>query len=272
MDTIDELIHADGQVHPAELKFRGELAALLEEDLGVELLEDEANARTSAVGIGAKLVPASENHPFFDQFEHHYTADAGRLRQQVEADRKLIDQVITQLDKQRHAGAGKLTGKRTVAELRGTEPFLDGHVNVLSPKPGREYELTVVGDLHGCYSCLKAVLMQTDFFAKVNRFVSDPGSAPEPKLVLLGDYIDRGMFSYQGVLRSAMQLFLRAPNHVYLLRGDEYPEAAPVAGSLRALHAALRRAAEHAVLRAHPVRPRRHRARSPAQGKIQGSV
>ncbi|HWZ93339.1 MAG TPA: metallophosphoesterase family protein [Polyangiaceae bacterium] len=220
MDTIDELIHADGQVHPAELKFRGELAALLEEDLGVELLEDETNARTSAVGIRGKLVPASENHPFFDQFEHHYTADAGRLRQQVEADRKLIDQVISQLDKQRQAGAGKLTGKRTVAELRGTEPFLDGHVSVLSPKPGREYELTVVGDLHGCYSCLKAVLMQTDFFAKVNRFVSDPEGAPEPKLVLLGDYIDRGMFSYQGVLRSAMQLFLRAPNHVYLLRGN----------------------------------------------------
>jgi hypothetical protein len=220
MDTIDELIHADGQVHPAELKFRGELSALLEEDLGVELLEDEADGRTSAVGLGKKLVPSSENHPFFDQFEHHYTADAGRLRQQVEADRKLIDRVIAQLDKQRAAGVGKLAGKRNVAEFRGSEPFLDGHVHVLSPKPGREYELTVVGDLHGCYSCLKAVLMQTDFFAKVNRFVQDPASAPEPKLVLLGDYIDRGMFSYQGVLRSAMQLFLRAPNHVYLLRGN----------------------------------------------------
>jgi hypothetical protein len=220
MDTIDELIQADGQVHPAEVKFRGELAALLEEDLGVELLEDDANSRTSAVGKDVKLIPSSENHPFFDQFEHHYTADAGRLRQQVEADRKLIDQVIAKLDEQRHAGAGKLTGKRNVAELRGTEPFLDGHVAVLSPKPGREYELTVVGDLHGCYSCLKAVLMQTDFFAKVNKFVNDPDHNPEPKLVLLGDYIDRGMFSYQGVLRSAMQLFLRAPNHVYLLRGN----------------------------------------------------
>jgi uncharacterized tellurite resistance protein B-like protein len=220
MDTIDELIQADGQVHPAEVKFRGELAALLEEDLGVELLEDEANSRTSAVGKDVRLIPTSANHPFFDQFEHHYTANAARLKQQVEADRKLIDQVIAKLDEQRHAGAGMLAGKRNVAELRGTEPFLDGHVNVLSPKPGREYELTVVGDLHGCYSCLKAVLMQTDFFAKVNRFVNDPDHHPEPKLVLLGDYIDRGMFSYQGVLRSAMQLFLRAPNHVYLLRGN----------------------------------------------------
>ncbi len=220
MDTIDELIRADGQVHPAELKFRGELAALLEADLGVELLEDDAQSRTSAVGKNERLVPTLENHPFFDQFEQHYTADPSRLRQQVEADRKLIDRVIAQLDEQREAGAGKLAGKRSVAELRGSEPFLDGHVYMLPPKPGREYELIVVGDLHGCYSCLKAVLMQSDFFAKVNAFVSDPERHPEPKLVLLGDYIDRGMFSYQGVLRSAMQLFLRAPEHVYLLRGN----------------------------------------------------
>jgi hypothetical protein len=195
MDSIDELIQADGTVHPAELKFRGELAALLEADLGVELLEDDTSGRTSAIGKDVKLIPNTVNHPFFDQFEHHYTADAGRLQKQVEADRKLIDQVISKLDEQRAAGEGKLIGKRNVAELRGSEPFLDGHVNVLSPKPGREYELTVVGDLHGCYSCLKAVLMQTSFFAKVNQFVSDPDHHPEPKLVLLGDYIDRGMFS-----------------------------------------------------------------------------
>jgi hypothetical protein len=37
---------------------------------------------------------------------------------------------------------------------------------------------------------------------------------------LLGDYIDRGMFSYQGVLRSALQLFAKAPEHVCLLRGN----------------------------------------------------
>src|SRR4051812_23058034 len=103
MDTIDELIRADGQVHPAELKFRGELAALLEADLGVELLEDEANVRTSAVGKDEKLVPSLENHPFFQQFEYHYTTDKARLGQQIESDRKLIDRVIAQLDKQRAA-------------------------------------------------------------------------------------------------------------------------------------------------------------------------
>ena len=40
------------------------------------------------------------------------------------------------------------------------------------------------------------------------------------KLVLLGDYIDRGHFSYQGVLRTILQLFLIAPDHVYVLRGN----------------------------------------------------
>src|SRR3954470_21059270 len=36
METVDELVAADGHVHPAEAKFRGELGALLEEDLGLQ--------------------------------------------------------------------------------------------------------------------------------------------------------------------------------------------------------------------------------------------
>jgi hypothetical protein len=220
MDTIDELIQADGQVHPAEEKFRNELSALLDEELGVTLIEAPKRERNVAVAAGDAPVPKMENHPFFEQFEHHYTADSARLKKQVEADRKLMDRVITLLEQQKTAGAGKLNGKQTVAEFAGVEPFRDGHVHVLPTKPGREYELIVVGDLHGCYSCLKAVLMQSDFFGKVSRFVADPENNPETKLVLLGDYIDRGMFSYQGVLRSAMQLFERAPEHVYLLRGN----------------------------------------------------
>jgi hypothetical protein len=38
--------------------------------------------------------------------------------------------------------------------------------------------------------------------------------------VLLGDYIDRGRFSYNGVLRTVMQIFVAAPDHVYVLRGN----------------------------------------------------
>src|SRR6188508_1806779 len=66
MDSIDELIHADGQVHPAEAKFRGELADLLNADLGVELLEEAAAPPVKVAGK-AELVPELENHPFFRQ-------------------------------------------------------------------------------------------------------------------------------------------------------------------------------------------------------------
>jgi len=39
-------------------------------------------------------------------------------------------------------------------------------------------------------------------------------------LVLLGDYIDRGLFSLNGVLRTVLQLFVTAPDHVVVLRGN----------------------------------------------------
>jgi len=93
-------------------------------------------------------------------------------------------------------------------------------VCLLTPEVGKDYELTVIGDLHGCYSCLKAVVHQTNFFEKVAAYEKNPSSQLCPKLVLLGDYIDRGMFSYHGVLRSVLQLYLKAPEHVYVLRGN----------------------------------------------------
>ncbi len=220
MDTIDELIRADGQVHPAEAKLRGELADLLEEDLGVELLDDDGKRPPVSIANAHSPIPAVENHPFFDQFEHNYTADPERLMLQVKADVSLMDKVIAVLDQQRAAARSKLAGKQNVSEFAGQDPFLDGHVYVCPTKPGERHELIVLGDLHGCYSCLKAVLMQTNFFEKVAKFRADPQGNPNPKLVLLGDYIDRGMFSYQGVLRSVMQLFATAPDHVYLLRGN----------------------------------------------------
>ncbi len=221
MDTIDELIHADGQVHPAELKFRNELAALLEADLGVEVVDDDAAGRPSVlVGGPVELPIGRENHPFFDQFEFHYSRNPDTIQKQVAADRDLIDRAIALFDGQREAGAGKLAGHQKVQELAGEEPFLDGHVYVLPPKPGRRYELTVLGDLHGCYSNLKAAILQSRFFEKVEAFRKDPENEPDPKLVLLGDYIDRGMFSLNGVLRTVLQVLTTAPEHVYVLRGN----------------------------------------------------
>jgi hypothetical protein len=220
LDTVDELIQADGQVHPAEEKFRSELATLLVDDLGIELVADEAPARPRVSSASIELVPNIEDHPFFGRLETHYSGARDKLMSQVKVDRALLDRVMAIWDQQREAGKGKLAGHKNVSDFAGGDVFLDGHVYVLPEKPGVEYELTVLGDLHGCYSVLKAAIMQADFLAKVNAYNEDPKSHPFPLLVLLGDYIDRGMFSYQGVLRTVLQIFATVPNHVFVLRGN----------------------------------------------------
>ena len=79
----------------------------------------------------------------------------------------------------------------------------------MPPKPGRDYDLTVLGDLHGCYSCLKAALMQSDFFAKVEAFRIDPKHNPEPKLIL-ADEPSGNLDSLTG--KSVMDSFFRQVN------------------------------------------------------------
>jgi hypothetical protein len=218
--TVDELIYADGSVHPAEERFRKELEALLDNQttLGAEDIEI-VEANRVAIADPASLSSRHEDHPFFAAFEQHYSADPDRIRSQVASDLELMHRFTTKLAEQRAAGAHRLVGKKTVADFAGERPFLDGHVYVHPAEPGRVYELTVLGDLHGCYSCLKGALLQADFFAKLEAWKLDRRK-PEPKLVLLGDYIDRGRFSYNGVLRTIMQLFLAAPEHVFPLRGN----------------------------------------------------
>lgn len=219
LESVDELIRADGELHPAELKFRGELAALLDSDVELELVEDAVVGPRAAIAA-AETIEVDSDHPFFKQFEFHYSADPATIEKQVAADLELVDSMIGILETKRQAGAGLLEGKQSVADLAPGASFLDGWTHVLMPEDGRSYELTVLGDLHGCYSCLKGAVMQTRFFEKVEAFRKDPENAPNPKLVLLGDYIDRGIFSLNGVLRAVMQLATRAPDHVYALRGN----------------------------------------------------
>jgi hypothetical protein len=218
--TVDGLIGADGKIHPAEEKFRDEVEALLKIE-PPEIIASKPR-RGAAVHIAEPTVlePKLENHPFFAEFEEHYSADPVRLRKQAEADHALIMRTMAQLEEQRSKGQGKLEGVHEVGELDGLEPFLDGHVYVHPLQPDTSYELIVLGDLHGCYSCLKGALMQSDFFAKLEAYRLEPQHHPHPKLILLGDYIDRGHFSYNGVLRTVMQLYLAAPDHVYMLRGN----------------------------------------------------
>lgn len=221
LETVEELINADGKLHPNEVKFRDEVKGLLEADIPESIAEIISGVDTEIeITDTATIEPRQDNHAFFSAFEEHYSRDPVRIRAQVEADHNLIVRTMAELDHQRDGGTGRLAGHQSVEELSDSEPFLDGHVYVHPIDTERRYQLIVLGDLHGCYSCLKAALMQADFFAKVEAYRLDPANNPDVKLVLLGDYIDRGKFSYNGVLRTVMQLYLAAPDHVYVLRGN----------------------------------------------------
>jgi hypothetical protein len=223
MGLIDSLLLADGVAHPAEVQFRSELAQLLDADIDIDLQElkgGPAESKRVAVAKPVDAGPSHVDHPFFKPFEHHFSKDPTALTKQVAADRAVIDRALGVIEEQRKLGNGKLTGKKTISDLVGTPPFLDGHTYVRMPMPGTRTEMTVLGDLHGCYSILKATVLQSRFFERVEAWRKDPTGVPYPLLVLLGDYIDRGRFSLNGVLRTVLQLFVTAPEHVIVLRGN----------------------------------------------------
>lgn len=216
LEVVDEFIGADGVVHPAEVDFRNDLASLLGQP---EIAEPEVEAGERVeIAKPIDLPSASVDHPFFTGFEHNYSADPEVIRAQLAVDVAVLDQAEAKWDEQRRAGAGRLHGKARVQDLAGEE-FLDEHTYAV-PRDGRDYELIVLGDLHGCYSCLKAAIMQSQFMDKVKAYRANPGANPDVRLVLLGDYIDRGRFSLNGVLRGVLKLFVAVPEHVFVLRGN----------------------------------------------------
>ena len=221
-EIVGELIMADGVVLPNEARLRDDIQRLLAAPVEIEIEEipDTVLDRRIAIDKPEVLVPRMDDHPFFTREERVYARDEAGFRESAEADVELLQTVVATLEQQRAAGTGKLTGAQSFADFAGQKPFLDGHVYVLPPNPGTSYELIVLGDLHGCYSCLKAALMQTNFLAKVQAHADDPKNTPDTRLVLLGDYIDRGRFSFDGVMRMAMRLFVTVPNSVYVLRGN----------------------------------------------------
>src|SRR5215470_345530 len=223
LEVVDKLIYADGVVHPNEQKFREELQGLLKSETPI-VIEDADLEPVSAtplqVGQPSELHGAEENHPLLEHLERHYSRNPELFQQQLSFDYDLITQTLFAWDDQRKRGNGRLDGKQNVSELPVGEQFLDRHVYALVPWPKDDIERFVFGDLHGCYSCLKGGLMQVDFFRKVQAYSNEPTRNPLIKLVFLGDYVDRGMFSYNGILRTVMQLFVSMPEHVYILRGN----------------------------------------------------
>lgn len=217
--AADELLMADGQVHPAEVELRNELSGLLRSRSDIRL-EPMGYQRRAEVRLVQLPLPAEAEHPLFREIEQLYSEDPARRASQVEADRSLIRSALGILERQRARGAGRLAERRTVEDIPPGEPFLDEFVYALPPRPGKKYELTVVGDLHGCYSNAKAIVLQSRFLERMAAYQRDPEGRAEPRLLFLGDYLDRGRFSFEGVLRLALQLFTSFPDNVCLLRGN----------------------------------------------------
>jgi hypothetical protein len=222
--AIDSMLMSDGVAHPEEVAFRDELLAVFHATAQATTTSLSTRARTgfNRVVIHPHMVwpMTTANHASLARLERHWSTDRAEFERELKTDVHRMQKAIRILENRRANHAGWLSGHQTLQQLAGRGSFLDGHVQVIEPRHPAGYELIVLGDLHGCYSCLKAALMQTDFLGKVARFTKAPQLHPEPKLVLLGDYIDRGLYSFQGVLRAALDLFVAAPDHVVLLRGN----------------------------------------------------
>jgi hypothetical protein len=219
--TVLELVHAlvqlDGRVSPAERALYEELTAALASTPPAAAAKQQG-AAPMLVAPPAWYPLEAGSHPLLDPLEQTYSPHPVERKAQLEWDFHLIQQAMLQWQRQREAGAFRLTGITDIAQLPAGTRFLDGFVHVM--RPSAPVELVVLGDLHGCYSCLKAALLQSRFIERAWAHQWDPARYPDVKLVFLGDYIDRGRFSFDGVLRAALQLFVAMPDHVILLRGN----------------------------------------------------
>lgn len=219
--TVLELVHAlvqvDGQVSPAERALYEELTALIPPAPPATAGKQHGTA-PMLVEPPAWSPLSTVSHPLLDPLEQTYSPHPVERQAQLEWDLHLIRQAMWQWQRQREAGASRLAGIADIAQLPPGARFLDGFIHVM--RPDAPVELVVLGDLHGCYSCLKAAVLQSRFIERVWAHQWDPAHYPDVKLVFLGDYIDRGRFSFDGVLRAALQLFVAMPEHVVLLRGN----------------------------------------------------
>lgn len=219
--AVDELYLSDGDSHPAERELRTRLADLFAEGSAIEpSVVIDMPPPPVTVTPPVYLRPDGPILPFFNDIEQPYSADPNMLAWQFQADSQRVHAAMEVLRQKRLHGDGRLTGKTGIFDFAAGEDFLDGHVHILRPVADRAYELTVVGDLHGCYSCLKAILVQSQFFQRIEAFERSPQTQPEPRLVLLGDYVDRGRFSFDGVMRCVLKLLITYPRYVYALRGN----------------------------------------------------
>ena len=215
LELVGALVAADGSVTPIERKLHEELLAYFHAPRTANLPAAKP-PRSDVLDVEAarELPLGGHAHPLLEPLEVPYAGDA----RPAGVDYDLIFQAITVWERQRARGNGRLAGITDIGKLPVGTRLLDGHVHVM--RPGHPTELVVLGDLHGCYGCFKAALIQSDFVERARRYQEDPANNADIVLVLLGDYLDRGRFGFEGVLRTALHLLVELPNHVVMLRGN----------------------------------------------------
>ncbi len=225
LELINALVHADGQITNNEHHLQKELHGLFAaRPAPVQTASPNAKTLTGANKSALSVRPPVKkelvalSHPMLDPIEQTLSPHPMERKAQIEWDYQLLQRAMLQWQRQSALGANRLSGIASIDQLPVGSRFLDRFVHVM--RPSGPTELIVLGDLHGCYSCLKAALLQSNFIERAWAHQWDPANHPDVKLVLLGDYIDRGRFSFDGVLRAALHLFASLPDHVILLRGN----------------------------------------------------
>jgi len=218
LELMSAITQADGTIAPHERELHEELLAYFHAAPSLPIPSTEPPSEMLRIEAAQQLPLPGVSHPVLDPLEHNYAADAASAASQFASDYALIFQTITSWEQQRANGNGRLIGVTSIDQLPPGACWLDGHVHVM--RPAHPTELIVLGDLHGCYGCLKAALLQSSFLERVTAYRADPANHPDVKLVLLGDYLDRGRFGFEGVLRATLQLQSMFPEHVIILRGN----------------------------------------------------
>jgi hypothetical protein len=219
LEVLQALIHADGVVTDAERLLYQELSTYCGSTAPAAAPAAPAAAAPAIIVRPPDDLPLLDvSHPLLDALEQAYSPHPVERQAQLAWDVAQIERTLQTWQRLRERGAGRLAGLTQVGQLARGARFLDGHVHVAMPDT--PLELIVLGDLHGCYSCLKAALLQSRFVERAWAHQWDPSRFPDVRLVMLGDYIDRGRFNFDGVLRAALQLQIAFPDQVYVLRGN----------------------------------------------------
>ncbi len=227
LKTAIELIRIDGKTSQTESK----LYRILREQIPPaktvkDKLPDKLDDATYTYLV-KELKPERDNsddtifeNSIFDDIEVEFDDDESKRAIQSHGESKRIDAAIQELQKMskdsrlltRYIDAGDL------AKNEGEGQY--GNLYFLTPQSPGSVEYIIVGDLHGSYTCMKAIIHQSGFFDKVTRFREDSRKNPDIKLIFLGDYVDRGTKGFDGVVRLLAKLIVEYPGHVIPLCGN----------------------------------------------------